>query len=119
MPVLTRQQRQFERLIEMLLLRKLDKNDRKANQAFRLQVSDHVPLQGNRQLSLLFRVIDRLLQVKERLYHFNYTLLCQIDKEERKEKLKETFENVQEGYEEMLESVEGGPPFRWVKIPVE
>ncbi|KDQ18533.1 hypothetical protein BOTBODRAFT_154460 [Botryobasidium botryosum FD-172 SS1] len=69
--------RQFERLVEMLILRRLNPSDSKALRAFRLQV-------------------------KERLYRFNYEIMVMLEKEERIEKLQETFEGVREDYERIL-----------------
>ncbi|KAF9505816.1 hypothetical protein BS47DRAFT_1322163 [Hydnum rufescens UP504] len=73
--------RQFERLIEMLILRKLDPTDPLALRAYRLQV-------------------------KERLYRFNFEILVTLNKKERIEKLEETFESVIEGYQGTLSLVE-------------
>jgi len=42
------------------------------------------------------------LQVKERLYRFNYEILVQLEKEERLEKLEETFQSVCEDYSRIL-----------------
>jgi len=69
--------RQFERLIEMLALRKLDPTDEGALRAFRLQV-------------------------KERLYRFNFEILVTLDEKERKEKLEDTFQSVIDGYQGIL-----------------
>lgn len=88
--------RQFQRLTEMLILLHLDPLDAEALKAYRLQV-------------------------KERLYRFNfvsndYGLLCcclfisypfqevlvQLDKQERFEKLEETFQNVCDDYARIL-----------------
>jgi len=69
--------RQFHRLVEMLQLLNLDPLDARAFKAFRLQV-------------------------KERLYRFNYELLVQLEKQERLDKLEETFQNVVEGYRGIL-----------------
>jgi len=69
--------RQFHRLVEMLQLLNLDPLDARAFKAFRIQV-------------------------KERLYRFNYEMLAQLEKEERLEKLEETFQNVIEGYRGIL-----------------
>ena len=70
-------QRQFDRLLEMLLLKQLDRSDTKMVQAYRLQV-------------------------KGRLYRFNYEMLCQMTAEERKEALAKTYESVVEDYERIL-----------------
>lgn len=72
--------RQFHRLCEMLILRNLDPSDVQAQKAFRLQV-------------------------KERLYRFNYELLMQLDKTDRQAKLEETFKNVREDYKRILDMV--------------
>jgi len=69
--------RQFHRLVEMLQLLNLDPLDAKGFKAFRVQV-------------------------KERLYRFNYEMLVQLEKQERLEKLEETFQNVIEGYRGIL-----------------
>ncbi|KAF9821637.1 hypothetical protein IEO21_00483 [Rhodonia placenta] len=69
--------RQFHRLVEMLVLRYLDPADVKAQKKYRLQV-------------------------KERLYRFNFDALSQLDKEERQSKLEETFNTVRKDYERIL-----------------
>jgi len=69
--------RQFHRLVEMLQLLKLDPLDTKAFKTFRIQV-------------------------KERLYRFNYEILVQLEKQERLDKLEETFENVVGDYRRIL-----------------
>jgi len=69
--------RQFHRLVEMLIMLHLEHTDSQAKRAFRLQV-------------------------KERLYRFNYEILVQLEKEERLEKLEETFQSVQEDYSRIL-----------------
>ncbi|KAG1808512.1 acyl-CoA N-acyltransferase [Suillus variegatus] len=58
--------RQWQRLMEMLILRHFNPADIQAARAYRLQV-------------------------KERLYRFNFEILAQLEKEERLEKLEETF----------------------------
>jgi len=45
------------------------------------------------------------LQVKERLYRFNFEILAQMEKEERLQKLEETFQSVQEDYKRLLAMV--------------
>jgi len=72
--------RQFHRVIEMLILLHLDPMDARAKKAFRLQV-------------------------KERLYRFNFEILVQVDKQERLDKLQETFEIVQEDYRRILSMI--------------
>ncbi|TFK27427.1 histone acetyltransferase type B catalytic subunit [Coprinopsis marcescibilis] len=72
--------RQFQRLVEMLILYKMDIADPKAMRAYRIQV-------------------------KERLYRFNFEILAQLDKEERHEKLEETFQRVKEDYDRILAMV--------------
>lgn len=72
--------RQFHRLVEMLVLLHLDPVDVRAERAFRLQV-------------------------KERLYRFNFEVLAQLEKEERLEKLEETFQSVRDDYLRMLAMV--------------
>ncbi|KDR81878.1 hypothetical protein GALMADRAFT_90297 [Galerina marginata CBS 339.88] len=69
--------RQFQRLVEMLMLLQLDPSDPIMLRAYRLQV-------------------------KERLYRFNFEILAQLEKEERHEKLQETFESVIEDYQRIL-----------------
>jgi len=69
--------RQFHRLIEMLILFHLDPIDQRAARAYRLQV-------------------------KERLYRFNFEVLAQLDKQERLEKLEETFQSVRQDYLRIL-----------------
>ncbi|KAG6850420.1 hypothetical protein H0H93_013645 [Arthromyces matolae] len=59
--------RQFQRLVEMLLLLRLNPSDSRAERSYRIQV-------------------------KERLYRFNFEILAQLEKEERLEKLEETFQ---------------------------
>ncbi|KAG6918025.1 hypothetical protein DXG01_016877 [Tephrocybe rancida] len=62
-------QRQFQRLVEMLILLRLDGIDARSERAYRIQV-------------------------KERLYRFNFEILAQLEKEERLAKLEETFQNM-------------------------
>ncbi|KAG2020734.1 histone acetyltransferase type B catalytic subunit [Coprinopsis cinerea AmutBmut pab1-1] len=69
--------RQFQRLVEMLILYKMDPSDPKVFRAYRLQV-------------------------KERLYRFNFEILAQLEKDERHEKLEETFQSVKEDYHRIL-----------------
>ncbi|OBZ75134.1 Histone acetyltransferase type B catalytic subunit [Grifola frondosa] len=69
--------RQFHRLIEMLMLKYLDPMDARVQRAYRLQV-------------------------KERLYRFNFETLMQLDKEERQQKLEETFRTVRADYLRIL-----------------
>jgi len=69
--------RQFQRLVEMLILLHLDPSDSAGLRAYRLQV-------------------------KERLYRFNFEILAQLEKEERHEKLEETFQSVYEDYHRIL-----------------
>lgn len=72
--------RQFSRLIEMLQLIHLDPLDVRSQRSYRLQV-------------------------KERLYRFNYEILMQLEKPERLEKLEETFQSVVEGYGRILSTI--------------
>ncbi|KAJ9112758.1 hypothetical protein QFC20_002083 [Naganishia adeliensis] len=86
--------RQFLRIIEIMLLEQLKyrKNDPNAYKALRLQV-------------------------KERLYRFNYEILSQLEPEERKQKLQETYANVEEDYKRLLASTgseEGIGRWKWV-----
>jgi len=69
--------RQFQRLVEMLILLRIDPNDARAMRAYRLQV-------------------------KERLYRFNFEILAQLEKQERLDKLEETFQSVREDYLRIL-----------------
>ncbi|KAF5324722.1 hypothetical protein D9611_004325 [Ephemerocybe angulata] len=69
--------RQFQRLVEMLILFKMDISDPRTMRAYRLQV-------------------------KERLYRFNFEILAQMEKEERHDKLEETFQSVKEDYHRIL-----------------
>lgn len=69
--------RQFHRLVEMLILLHLDSTDLRGARAFRLQV-------------------------KERIYRFNFEVLAQLENEERLEKLEETFQSVHEDYMRIL-----------------
>ncbi|OCF74848.1 histone acetyltransferase type B catalytic subunit [Kwoniella mangroviensis CBS 8886] len=71
-------QRQFDRLLEMLLLKQLDLKEEKELKKYRLHV-------------------------KARLYRFNYEMLSQMTLEERKEALAKTYESVVEDYERILE----------------
>ncbi|KAI0684150.1 histone acetyltransferase type B catalytic subunit [Cytidiella melzeri] len=73
--------RQFSRLVEMLQLRSLDETDTLAMRAFRLQV-------------------------KERLYRFNFEVLMQLEKEDRQQKLEETFQTVCDDYRRILEMIQ-------------
>ncbi|KLO19663.1 histone acetyltransferase type B catalytic subunit [Schizopora paradoxa] len=72
--------RQFHRLVEMLILKYMTPEDVRAMRAYRLQV-------------------------KERIYKFNFDSLAQLDREERLEKLEETFQSVKDGYQEILSRV--------------
>ncbi|KAH7918483.1 histone acetyltransferase type B [Leucogyrophana mollusca] len=72
--------RQFQRLVEMLTLMHLDPADVRGARAYRLQV-------------------------KERLYRFNFEILAQLEKQERLEKLEETFQSVREDYLRILAMV--------------
>ncbi|KAH9967991.1 histone acetyltransferase type B catalytic subunit [Russula dissimulans] len=69
--------RQFHRLVEMLIQLHLNPADARAAKAYRLQV-------------------------KERLYRFNYEVLAQLEDKERLEKLEETFQTVCEDYRRIL-----------------
>ncbi|KAG2157603.1 acyl-CoA N-acyltransferase [Suillus bovinus] len=72
--------RQWQRLMEMLILMHFNPNDIQAARAYRLQV-------------------------KERLYRFNFEILAQLDKEERLEKLEETFQSLRADYLRILEMI--------------
>ncbi|EKM55988.1 uncharacterized protein PHACADRAFT_256983 [Phanerochaete carnosa HHB-10118-sp] len=69
--------RQFSRLTEMLQLLHVDEADPRPWRAYRLQV-------------------------KERLYRFNFEVLMQLDKAERQQKLEETFQSVCDDYRRIL-----------------
>ncbi|WVN85811.1 histone acetyltransferase type B catalytic subunit [Cryptococcus depauperatus CBS 7841] len=75
-------QRQFDRLLEMLLLRQLNNKDPAQIKAYRLHV-------------------------KARLYRFNYEMLCQMTPGERKEALAKTYQSVVEDYERILDMTFG------------
>ncbi|EJU05781.1 acyl-CoA N-acyltransferase [Dacryopinax primogenitus] len=77
--------RQFQRLTEMLILDHLQPGDEEAERAFRLQV-------------------------KERLYRFNYEILMQMDKPDRLDKLEDTFQGVREDYLRILAGKRREPP---------
>ncbi|ORZ22368.1 acyl-CoA N-acyltransferase [Absidia repens] len=72
--------RQTQCCIEMYLLSNLDKRDKKAYKAYRLQV-------------------------KQRLYRFNYDALQEIDPLDRKEKLQDTYSSVEQDYHRLLERI--------------
>jgi len=72
--------RQFHRLVEMLQLKSLDEMETLAMKAYRLQV-------------------------KERLYRFNFEVLMQLEKDERQQKLEETFQNVYQDYRRILSMI--------------
>ncbi|KAF5379891.1 hypothetical protein D9757_007193 [Collybiopsis confluens] len=72
--------RQFQRLVEMLIQLHLEPLDTYGMKAYRLQV-------------------------KERLYRFNFEILAQLEKEERLEKLEETFQSVKQDYTRILKLV--------------
>ncbi|KAI0032357.1 acyl-CoA N-acyltransferase [Vararia minispora EC-137] len=72
--------RQYHRLVEMLILLHLDPADALAAKTYRLQV-------------------------KERIYRFNYEVLAQLEEKERLEKLEETFQSVKEDYQRILAMV--------------
>lgn len=72
--------RQWQRLMEMLILMHLNPTDVQAARAYRLQV-------------------------KERLYRFNFEILAQLEKEERLEKLEETFQSLRDDYLRILEMI--------------
>jgi len=61
--------------------------------------------------------VARLVQVKERLYRWNYEILAQITPEERKQKLAETYKNVEDDYKRILSSLrphEEGELWEWI-----
>ncbi|KAL7273790.1 histone acetyltransferase 1 [Rhizina undulata] len=75
--------RQFERLLELEMLTKLDKEDRKMFRAYRLFV-------------------------KGRLYKQNQDSLSQLDRLERVDKLEETYIHVEDDHLRILKAMEGG-----------
>lgn len=85
-------------LLEQL---KYKQDDPDAYKALRLQVS------LSNSVSVSFPHMMRSLQVKERLYRFNYEILSQLEPDERKQKLQETYANVEEDYKRLLASTEG------------
>ncbi|KAK4053052.1 histone acetyltransferase 1 [Microbotryomycetes sp. JL201] len=70
--------RQFYRLVEMILLLQLDTSNKETLKAFRLTV-------------------------KRRLYLFNKETMSQLEEQEKKDKLQETYDNVIEGYKRVSE----------------
>ncbi|CAL1703427.1 unnamed protein product [Somion occarium] len=70
-------QRQFQRLIEMLILKHIDDTDPIALKQYRIQV-------------------------KDRLFRFNFEILMQLDQKERQAKLEETFQAVKKDYIRIL-----------------
>ncbi|KAM0792441.1 hypothetical protein ACM66B_005118 [Microbotryomycetes sp. NB124-2] len=70
--------RQFYRLVEMILLLQLDTSNDEALKAFRLTV-------------------------KRRLYMFNKETMSQLEEQEKKDKLQETYDNVIDGYKRVSE----------------
>lgn len=77
-------QRQFMRIVEILLLEQI------------------LLTRGSQQGELLSKYT---YYVKERLYRHNKDVLIQLERDERSEKLAETYENVYEDYENMLKRV--------------
>ncbi|KAB5594101.1 Histone acetyltransferase [Ceratobasidium theobromae] len=92
--------RQFHRLMEMIVLRGLDPSSKQAQKAFRLQVILFFAMTEAELSSSLVPT-----QVKERLYRFNYEQLAQMEKDERLEKLEETFQSVRADYQRILATV--------------
>ncbi|KAG2224983.1 hypothetical protein INT45_000104 [Circinella minor] len=72
--------RQMQRCIEMYLLSRVNPKQKEEYKAFRLQV-------------------------KQRLYLFNLDALRDLDPEDRKDKLEQTFDNVIEDYHRLLEMI--------------
>ncbi|KAI8081698.1 acyl-CoA N-acyltransferase [Halteromyces radiatus] len=72
--------RQIQTSLEIYLLSNLNKRDREAYKNYRLQV-------------------------KQRLYRFNYDTLQEIEPEDRKDKLHETYMGVEQDYHRLLEEV--------------
>lgn len=98
-------------LLEQLKYRK---NDPNAYKALRLQVRKSCHPQPIVLTSTLSRP-----QVKERLYRFNYEILSQLEPEERKQKLQETYANVEEDYKRLLASTgseEGIARWKWIAV---
>jgi hypothetical protein len=60
-----------------------------------------------------------VIQVKERLFHFNYEILSQLDITERKEKLTETYQNVEGDYKRIMGSLRTeaeGDIWEWIDL---
>ncbi|CEI87586.1 hypothetical protein G6F70_005007 [Rhizopus microsporus] len=72
--------RQLHRCIEIYLLSNVDKSNEQDYKAYRLQV-------------------------KDRLYRFNYDILQELEKDERKAKLDETYLNLEDEYHRVLELI--------------
>lgn len=109
-------------MVELLLLEQLKykKDDPGAYKALRLQVRIVSRLTSNPLLRSF-----SLSQAKERLYRFNYEVLSQLEPEERKQKLQETYANVEEDYKRLLmtstgSSIEGSTAgtgrWKWISV---
>lgn len=113
-------QRQFLRIIEIMLLEQLKyrQGDPDAYKALRLQVC------LSSSTTAICPDVMHSLQVKERLYRFNYEILSQLEPDERKQKLQETYANVEEDYKRLLASTEsstgssasGTGRWKWIDV---
>jgi hypothetical protein len=100
----------------MLLLERLKTNrSPERYRAYRLQVS---------LILCLIRMLgieadSPEFQVKERLFRFNYEILAQISPDERREKLAETYKNVEEDYKRILNSLRPAEQdlWEWIETP--
>ena len=91
--------RQFSRLVEMQLLSRIPASYHQASRTTRSTDS------GDEQDRAYFRW--RLL-AKQRLYRFNRTLLAQLDRLERIDKLEEVLGGVEADYERLLRAKDDG-----------
>lgn len=109
----------------MLLLEGLKSSSNESSyREYRLQVSPFLPPHPPPALLLL---ISPFLthpapalapeQVKERLFRFNYEILAQLEPDERRQKLGETYRNVEEDYKRILGSVREERLWDWVMRP--
>jgi len=85
-------QRQFDRLLEMLLLKQLDRKDTAKVRAYRLHVK-----------SRLFRFNYVSCHERVRCQANKQEMLCQMTSEERKTALAKTYDSVVEDYGRLLE----------------
>ncbi|KAG5651096.1 hypothetical protein H0H81_009872 [Sphagnurus paluster] len=89
--------RQFQRLVEMLILLRLDPSDMRVMRAYRIQVKERL---------YRFNFVCQLLYlVPSDLEDFAQEILAQMEKQERLDKLEETFQSVIEDYQRILAMV--------------